>query len=100
MRFASILLVGLILGVPDPAGAADISVGARLYHRHCQDCHGARGRPNMPGMPDFSRGEALLRPDDRIVDAIRRGQGMMPAFEGRFSAEEFYDLVAYLRTLR
>ncbi len=54
----------------------------------------------MPGMPDFSRGEALLRPDERIVDVIRRGRGMMPAFEGRFTADEFYDLVAYLRTLR
>ncbi len=96
-----LLLIGIGVSMASgQAGAADISVGARLYQRHCQDCHGSRGQPNMPGLPDFSRGERLLQPDDRIVETIRRGLGMMPAFEGRFSADEYYDLVAYLRTLR
>lgn len=96
------LLAMCLLGIWLPASvmASDIMHGRQLYQRHCQACHGSHGQPNMPGAPDFSRGERLLRSDEQVVAAIRRGQGMMPAFEGRFTADEFFDLVAFLRTLR
>lgn len=83
-----------------PAMAADVLKGRVLYNQHCQNCHGTRGQPQMPGTPDFSRGERLLQADHELILAVRHGKGMMPAFEGRFENEDYFDLVAYLRTLR
>ncbi len=96
-----LLLISLVLLLlSSPLMAADTTVGSRLYMRHCQNCHGTNGQPLMPAMPDFSRGERLLRADEQVVSSIEQGQGMMPAFAGRFSRDELYALVAFLRTLR
>ncbi len=101
MKGRLLLVTGIMLSmVTGTVGAADTTVGARLYSRHCQSCHGVQGQPLMPGMADFSRGEGLLRADEQLVQKIEQGQGMMPAFAGRFSVDELYALVAYLRTLR
>lgn len=80
--------------------AADPSKGRQIYMKHCQNCHGINGAGQMPGVPDFSRGEALFKPDIELVRRIRSGQGMMPAYEGMFTEEDLLDVVAFLRTLR
>lgn len=80
--------------------AADPSKGRVIYTKHCQNCHGVDGAGQFPGMPDFSRGESLFRPDSELVGVIRTGRGMMPAFEGMYTEEQLLDVVAYLRTLR
>jgi cytochrome c6 len=80
--------------------AADPGKGRQIYMQHCQNCHGLVGTPQMPGIPDFRRGESLFKPDIELVRRIRAGQGMMPAYEGLFTEEELLDVVAFLRTLR
>ncbi len=87
----------LMLG---PAQAADPLNGASLYGAKCATCHGANGRPVMPGTPDFSRGERLLRSDIDLLKSIRAGMGVMPAYQGLLSDDEILDIVAHLRTLR
>jgi len=95
------LIAVLLLAVMTvPAWSADVIKGRALYSQHCQNCHGSQGRPQIPGAPDFSRGERMLVADHDLILAIRHGKNMMPAFEGRFQDEDFFDLVAYLRTLR
>ena len=80
--------------------AADPSAGSRIYIKHCQSCHGADGKASFPGAPDFSRGEKLMQPDYLILNTIKKGLGIMPAYEGLYSDEELLDVIAYLRTLR
>lgn len=82
------------------AWAADPSKGRQIYMKHCQNCHGISGKAQMPGVPDFTRGEGLFRPDIELVRQIRAGRGMMPAYEGLFTEDELLDVVAFLRTLR
>lgn len=82
------------------AQAADPRAGAKFYNMHCASCHGTRGKPRMPGVPDFSRGEALFRADSDLIRSIESGQGVMPAFRGLLSTYEMLDVIAYLRTLR
>ncbi len=82
------------------ASAADAINGSKLYARHCGNCHGSDGAGQIPGAPDFSRGERMLQPDSAIVDSIKNGKGMMPAFRGQLTTKELFDLSAYLRTLR
>jgi len=94
--------VGLILiSIISPASwAADPQVGGRLYTKNCKTCHGFSGIPQMPGLPDFTRADALIRSDNDLLQLIRTGSGMMPAYRGLLSDREILDVIAYLRTLR
>lgn len=80
--------------------AADPQKGNKLYTKNCQNCHGANGVAQMPGVPDFRRGEGLLRSDDDLLQFIRNGSGMMPAYRGLLSDRDILDVISYLRTLR
>ncbi len=82
------------------AWSADINKGKQIYVKHCQNCHGARGNGQIPGVPDFSRGERLLQPDANLVTTLRNGKGMMPAYRALLRDHELLDVIAYLRTLR
>ena len=85
------------LGAPR---AADVIRGGELYRQHCAACHGAKGRPQMVGTPDFSQPATLLKPDMALLQAIRAGQGAMPAYQGLLRDRDLLDIVAHLRTLR
>jgi cytochrome c6 len=93
-------LLWLVLLLPAAAQAADPARGADLYRTHCIGCHGAGGRPVMPGAPDFSRPTALLKPDLALLATIRQGRAAMPAYEGQLRDREILDLVSHLRTFR
>ncbi len=81
------------------AQAADPRNGAKIYNNHCANCHGAQGNGMMPGMPNFLRGEGLLKPDAALVQTLENGAGMMPAFRGLLTTQEMLDVIAYLRTM-
>lgn len=96
----ALLAAGLVLGWQSGVWAADPVQGRKIYMTHCQNCHGVRGEGRLPGMPDFSRGEALLKPDADLLRTIKAGKGMMPAYQGLLSDAALLDVVAFLRTLR
>lgn len=98
-RIASAAIV-LLLCWAGAAGAADPNKGRQIYMKHCQNCHGVNGTGQLPGIPDFARGEGLFKPDIELVRGIRAGRGMMPSYEGMFTEDELLDVVAFLRTLR
>lgn len=89
----------LALGLHGTLQAADSIKGGRLYANHCARCHGASGISEMPGAPNFARGEAMLRPDMTLLSAIRTGKNAMPAFQGMLTDREIMDVIAHLRTL-
>lgn len=82
------------------ARASDVMAGAQLYQKHCATCHGADGRPVMPGAPDLRRPEALMKADPTLLATIRVGKGAMPAYAGMLRDREILDVVAHLRMLR
>lgn len=94
----ALLTAALLLSVT-PAQAADPRNGAKLYNSHCANCHGTQGNGMMPGMPNFLRGEGLMKPDAVLVQSLERGAGMMPAFRGLMTTQEMLDVVSYLRTM-
>ena len=93
------LLLMIWLTVP-VAWAADPQKGSKLYTKNCKNCHGANGMGQMPGLPDFRRGDGLLRSDNDLLQFIRNGSGMMPAYRGLLSDRDILDVISYLRTLR
>jgi cytochrome c6 len=97
---AGVALVALFAGLWRPAAAADPQQGRKVYKTHCENCHGANGAGQIPGAPDFLRGNALLKPDLELLRTVKAGRGMMPAYQGMFTDAELLDVIAYLRTLR
>jgi cytochrome c6 len=81
------------------ASAADVRRGETLYRTHCAACHGPTGSPVLPGAPDFTRFDSLLRADMQLLQSIRAGRGAMPGFTGVLKDREILDVIAYLRTL-
>lgn len=102
MRHWPLALAALVSqGVlPGAAVAANPTRGAELYGAHCAGCHGAGGRPVLPGAPDLSRPTALLKTDLSLLASIRNGKGGMPAYAGLLRDRDILDLVSHLRTLR
>lgn len=94
-----VALLAAVIFTAAPVQAADPRNGAKIYNNHCAGCHGAQGNGMMPGMPNFLRGEGLMKPDAVLVQTLERGAGMMPAFRGLLTTQELLDVVAYLRTM-
>jgi cytochrome c551 len=82
-----------------PLFAAD---GAATFKAKCAGCHGADGSKSMPAMgvkpintPDTTgKGAAAL------TAVVANGQGKMPAFAGKLSADEISATVDYVLTLK
>ncbi len=54
----------------------------------------------MPGIPDFTFGGTLMRPDAVLAESIRTGANAMPGFRGIITDFQILDVVAYLRTMQ
>lgn len=80
--------------------AGDVLRGGELYRQHCAVCHGQGGSPVLPSAPDFTRHDALLKPDLALLASIRKGRGAMPGYDGVLREREILDIVTHLRTLR
>jgi mono/diheme cytochrome c family protein len=79
--------------------------GKHLYQVRCAHCHEDNDLALKKVPPDlhnlFAR-QALPSGAPATDEAVRQnvltGKGMMPAFAGRFTAEQMADLLAYLHT--
>ena len=89
----------LLLMVSSAVMAGDPFKGREIYQQHCLNCHGADGRGAQLGMPDFTRGQGLLVSDLQLVETLRVGKNMMPAYQGMLSDQQLADAITYIRTL-
>lgn len=83
---------------PTPALAADVFNGKKIYQTYCEACHGSTGQGEMPGTPNFTRGQGLIKPDLALHGIINDGRNAMPAFQGILDHDETLDVITYLRT--
>ncbi len=79
--------------------AGDPTKGRGIYAARCAGCHGSNGRPMMTELPNFTLGQGLMKSDQEIMSFIKKGKGVMPAFEGVITDDEILDVIAHLRTL-
>jgi mono/diheme cytochrome c family protein len=95
-----LLFVLLATVTMNAATAADYFNGRKIYETYCLACHGFDGKSMEPGMPDFSSGDTLFRPDSELFTQIRQGKGVMPAYRGMLTDSEIRDVITYLRSLQ
>ena len=94
-----VLLIILFMNYMPVARAADVFNGKKIYLTYCESCHGPNGQGQMAGVPNFTRGQTLMRSDLAIFESVRSGKNAMPAFWGVLEEQEILDVIAYIRTL-
>lgn len=80
-----------------PARLPSAELGEPLYQANCASCHGVDGEGVVPGARNFNdldymRGETPAF----FYAATTEGRGEMPAFRGRLTSDEIWDVVFYL----
>ncbi len=94
---------------PVPPSPQSLEAGERIYRAQCQVCHGIDGHGNGPAsaaqfprptdfVVHFASGH--VHADGRLFFWISEGIGgtAMPAFKGRLSETERWDVVNFLKT--
>ena len=94
------MLLFIGLAAAPAAQAAGFGAGGATYDKLCADCHGLDGAPNLPGTPNFRRGESLLKSDPELIRSIRYGIGSMPGFDQLIDREGLVDVIFYIRSLQ
>ena len=97
--FSRIFVLFLVLFTVGAAQAGDPQRGRQIYIDHCAGCHGRTGSPTMAAVPAFSRGEGVMKSDHELLAFIKRGQGVMPGYDGLLTEMEIRDTLAFIRTL-
>ena len=91
--------LGLLFALSQPAFAAGLGNGQRVYFAHCAGCHGSNGISIMPNAPNLSRIKLLEQPEESLIDLVRSGRNMMPAYFGILNDSEILSVVNYVRGL-
>jgi len=91
------LWVGLVLSSATVV-AGDVFNGEKVYLTQCINCHGVAGESGIPGVPNFARGERMIKPDLELRRAILSGVGVMPGFNNVLSDEEIDNVITYIRS--
>jgi len=97
------LLWSMLLG--SMAFAAD-EAGQKVYQRDCQSCHGRDGTGNPQlektlkiTIPPVTAAALAPKDDTALLHIIAEGQGKMPGFATKLSAEAQRQVLNYLKTL-
>lgn len=90
---------------PEPFTLDSVWRGRRSWTSNCSPCHGKLGDSNTfigPTMkaPSLLSDDYKNRPDGRAFFAIKNGLGNMPRYGFKFSTQEQWDVVNYLRFLQ
>ena len=74
--------------------------GARLFRRHCAECHGDNGQGGeRKNAPDLRGDDVQLQSDGELFWKISNGNGDMPGWS-RLPEAQRWQLILFLRTLR
>lgn len=106
-------------GKANPADAAQVAAGAKLYALHCAACHGARleGQPNwrqrlangrLPAPPHDESGHTWHHTDDVLFGITKHGlvpgkyarpgyESDMPAFGRTLPDDDIWAVLAYIK---
>lgn len=100
MALVTLLACGVIAVCSASAVAQD---AAATYKAKCAMCHGPDGKGSATGIKmgarDFTSADVQKETDAQLTDAIAKGKGKMPAYDGKLKDTEIKDLVAYIRGL-
>jgi mono/diheme cytochrome c family protein len=79
--------------------------GGDTFKAKCAACHGAAGAGDTTmgknlKLKDLGSPEVQKLSDDELTTIISKGQGKMPAYDGKLTKDQIGDLVKFIRTLK
>ncbi len=90
---------------PIPMSEDSLQVGKRLWSTNCTPCHGATGNAKAPvgpqvGAPDITAAFYAGKAEGSIYGIMMNGGSSMPRYGYKFSEEERWHIVNYVRHLQ
>ena len=82
-----------------PCEANDAFAGEAIYRTHCIGCHGEKGVPPLPSVPSFAHGDRLFLPDKLLLNSLRYGKNLCPAWRHIIPDRDLLNVLTYIRTL-
>jgi len=82
-----------------PLFAAD---GAAIFKAKCAACHGADGMKAMPamGVKPLNSPGTKAKSEAQLITVVTKGEGKMPAFDGKLSADEIKAAVTFVKSIK
>jgi mono/diheme cytochrome c family protein len=85
-----------------------LATGQKLFNYYCWTCHGKQAEGNgpivgpgrVPAPPSLHTDAARAFPDGRIFHIITEGQNVMPSYADKFTPEERWAIIYYVRALQ
>jgi mono/diheme cytochrome c family protein len=91
---------------PVPADDQSIAAGKALYQQECRACHGELGKGDGPSAKDLEKKPGDLsspkmwdQTDGALFWKLTTGRKPMPTYEQKFSDDQRWSVVNYIRTL-
>lgn len=91
---------------PVTADAASLAKGKELYAQECMSCHGATGKGDGPAVKDLEKSPGDLssaatqsHTDGALFYKITEGRKPMPALGEKWSEDQRWAVVNYVRSL-
>jgi mono/diheme cytochrome c family protein len=93
---------------PVKSDAASIADGKELYVKHCQSCHGKKGKGDGPKAAqldtesgDFTKPDFQKQTDGALFYKTSEGRKDMPSYKKKIPDQnEIWAIVNYVRTLK
>lgn len=79
--------------------AQELQRGKDIYHERCAVCHGMDGNAMLPNAPSFAKGEKMDKSDKELLQTIRHGKDIMPAWKETLSEAEMKEVLNYARVV-
>jgi cytochrome c6 len=99
-----LILCAAIVALSIPTIASADDAGAATYAAKCAMCHGKTGAgdgtmgKNMK-IRDFASADVQKQSDADLTGIITKGKNKMPKYEGKLSADQVKQVVAFIRSL-
>ncbi|OGP31307.1 MAG: hypothetical protein A2073_05465 [Deltaproteobacteria bacterium GWC2_42_11] len=77
----------------------NIQRGKEIFHERCAACHGIDGNPILPASPNFAKGERMEKNDKELLNTMRHGKNLMPAWKDILTEEELKQVLTFARVV-
>lgn len=98
LTFICLAALTLLFMGNQPAFAADIASGAKVFSANCAACHMGGGNVVMANktLKKESLEQFGMNSEDAIIYQVQHGKNAMPAFTGRLTDAQIEDVAAYV----
>ena len=92
---------------PLPSNEQTLADGKAIYIKHCQSCHGKKGKGDGPSAAqldkpagDFTKAVTQSQTDGALAWKVSEGRKPMPSFKKKLTEDQIWQVVTFMRTFK